>query len=169
MFPLTRTYTDETADNLPGPGRGLDNLYQFLGQKLERGLGVVADKAGFGPAAAGRRVEKAALVAQYRRRSNGLLEKLKLEAAKRDVRQGCKALIKYSQWVSNVLNAFLLFFVCHHLIPFRSSKVSSPVDATVCTVNYSRSQNYPLLPHQYTLHRSRKHEEDILDYLSPTA
>ena len=28
--------TNATADNIPGPGRLLDNLYQFLGRRLER-------------------------------------------------------------------------------------------------------------------------------------
>lgn len=47
FIPLSRTYTDETMDNRPGAGRALDNVYQYLGRKLERGLGNLAEWAGF--------------------------------------------------------------------------------------------------------------------------
>lgn len=43
--------TNSTVSNLPGPGRVLGNLYSFAGQHLERRLGNVAQKAGFGPEA----------------------------------------------------------------------------------------------------------------------
>ena len=43
--------TNETADNIPGPGRILGNLYRLLGQKLEEGLGSLAGKFGHGPRA----------------------------------------------------------------------------------------------------------------------
>ena len=121
--PTCHACTEETRDNLPGPGRALDNLYQFLGRKLERWLGVIADKAGFGPAA-GRRVEKAMKViydwdrAEIWRKCGLSIPvhwaKLRfehVEVAKREVRQGCKALTKYSQCVSNVTNASLFFYV----------------------------------------------------------
>lgn len=40
-----------TISNNIGPGRVLGNLYSYAGQNLERALGQVAHKAGFGPAA----------------------------------------------------------------------------------------------------------------------
>ena len=36
--------TNATADNLPGPGRNLGNLYSFLGQPLERHINKIAWK-----------------------------------------------------------------------------------------------------------------------------
>ena len=45
-----------TASNRPGPGRLLDKIYQSNGRDLEKTLGKLADKAGFGPAAVERRV-----------------------------------------------------------------------------------------------------------------
>ena len=42
-------------DDKPGTGRGIDKVYQFLGGHLERRVGIVMDRLGFGPAAAERR------------------------------------------------------------------------------------------------------------------
>lgn len=41
--------SNETADNLPGPGRILGNVYVSLGRRLERGVARVAGRMGFGP------------------------------------------------------------------------------------------------------------------------
>lgn len=43
--------TNSTASNLPGPGRVLGNFYSSTGKRLERTLGDLAHKAGFGPEA----------------------------------------------------------------------------------------------------------------------
>lgn len=43
--------TNATAPNLPGTGRVLGNLYESSGKRLERALGDIARKAGFGPEA----------------------------------------------------------------------------------------------------------------------
>lgn len=43
--------TNSTASNLPGPGRVLGNFYRVTGRRLERTLGDLAHKAGFGPEA----------------------------------------------------------------------------------------------------------------------
>jgi hypothetical protein len=47
-----------TMDNQPGAGRGLDQLFQFLGLRLERHMAVVLDRLGHGPAAVERRALK---------------------------------------------------------------------------------------------------------------
>lgn len=39
--------TNDTASNLPGPGRTLDRFYQYAGRKLERAIGQIAHRAGF--------------------------------------------------------------------------------------------------------------------------
>ena len=41
--------TNDTASNLPGPGRLLGNVYSYAGRRLERAVGIVAHKSGFGP------------------------------------------------------------------------------------------------------------------------
>lgn len=41
--------TNATCSDNPGPGRVLDNLFQFLGRKLELAVGKLAHKAGYGP------------------------------------------------------------------------------------------------------------------------
>lgn len=39
--------TNDTASDLPGPGRTLDRLYQFAGRKLERAIGQIAHRVGY--------------------------------------------------------------------------------------------------------------------------
>ena len=41
--------TNDTASNLPGPGRLLGNAYSYAGRRLERAVGAVVHKAGLGP------------------------------------------------------------------------------------------------------------------------
>lgn len=43
--------TNSTASNLVGPGRVLGNFYSVTGRRLERALGGIAHRAGFGPEA----------------------------------------------------------------------------------------------------------------------
>ena len=50
--------TNDTASNLPGPGRLLGNAYSYAGRRLERAVGVVAHKAGFGPNAVYQRIQE---------------------------------------------------------------------------------------------------------------
>lgn len=50
--------TNETADNLPGPGRILGNIYVALGRRLENGIGLAAGKMGIGPRAIALKIRK---------------------------------------------------------------------------------------------------------------
>lgn len=50
--------TNDTASNLPGPGRVLGNVYSSAGRRLERAVGVVAHKAGFGPNATYKKIQE---------------------------------------------------------------------------------------------------------------
>jgi hypothetical protein len=43
--------TNVTEDDRPGPGRALDNLFQFAGRKLEELLNMIAVRMGAGPVA----------------------------------------------------------------------------------------------------------------------
>lgn len=45
------TSSNQTGSNNPGPGRQLGRLYMYFGRGIERQLGNLADRIGFGPAA----------------------------------------------------------------------------------------------------------------------
>ncbi|KAH8113631.1 hypothetical protein DFH11DRAFT_1544859 [Phellopilus nigrolimitatus] len=48
--------SNATADNLPGPGRLLGNLFMFLGRRLEAVASRFAEKRGYGPEASRKRL-----------------------------------------------------------------------------------------------------------------
>lgn len=48
---LTKASTTETASNLIGPGRIIGKIYSYYGRRIERGMGRLADRLGFGPRA----------------------------------------------------------------------------------------------------------------------
>ncbi|KAH8113633.1 hypothetical protein DFH11DRAFT_1510213, partial [Phellopilus nigrolimitatus] len=48
--------TNATADDLPGPGRLLGNLYMFFGRRLEAAASRFAEKRGYGPDASRKRL-----------------------------------------------------------------------------------------------------------------
>ena len=50
--------SNATADNLPGPGRLLGNLYARLGVRLENGIGRVAILLGRGPEATSLKIQR---------------------------------------------------------------------------------------------------------------
>ncbi|KAH8113656.1 hypothetical protein DFH11DRAFT_1510063 [Phellopilus nigrolimitatus] len=50
--------TNATADNLPGPGRTLGNIFMFLGRRLEAAANRFMEKRGYGPEASRKRLEK---------------------------------------------------------------------------------------------------------------
>lgn len=50
--------SNETADDLPGPGRTLGKLYSFIGTKIERGLGRAAERIRYGPRATALKILK---------------------------------------------------------------------------------------------------------------
>ena len=97
-------------DDLPGAGRGLDNIYQFLGACLDRFLGVVADKLGYGPAAEERNaqsaISKLSTVCEYRIKV--VRGKIVVQASEVDIlrqeeriKKSCKKLAKHLRFVNN--------------------------------------------------------------------
>ncbi|KAI5116344.1 hypothetical protein M0805_005819 [Coniferiporia weirii] len=50
--------SNETADNILGPGRILGNVLSSSGRRLERRLGIIADNLGFGPRATAVRIQR---------------------------------------------------------------------------------------------------------------
>ena len=107
------TDSEATEANLPGPGRALDNLFRFSGEHVERRLGKLADRMGFGPAAMERRLIRAAeciaLQGAYQVGKDGrsrfitFTDERKVKAGK-EVRRSCKLLVQYLQYV--VVNSF---------------------------------------------------------------
>jgi hypothetical protein len=98
-----------TMDNLPGPGRGLDQLFQYLGRRFDRSLAIGMDKLGFGPAATERRalksIKRLPQSGVYRikvvRGMNKIIVPSPSEIARREmeVRKCCKKLAKYLRFV----------------------------------------------------------------------
>ena len=95
-------------DDLPGAGRGLDNIYQFLGARLDRFLGVVADNLGYGPAAEERNAQSAiSRLSAYRKLSTKVARgKLVVQISEADIlrqeerfRKSCKKLAKHLRFV----------------------------------------------------------------------
>ena len=105
--------TEATADNLPGPGRALDKLYQIAGRKLERLLATIADRIGFGPAAAQRGILRALRTLRpegyyiglrsgsyiWRHATNSQKKK-----AEKDLSRGYKKLIRYARYVPDLID-----------------------------------------------------------------
>ena len=103
--------TNATEDNRVGLGRGLDNLFQAGGRKLERLLGATADRMGYGPAA----TEKRIVVVMYRLRESGYFVERKSRAEEwrrytmndkqrmdKEIVLRCKRLMKYLKYVHSV-------------------------------------------------------------------
>lgn len=94
--------TNATADNVPGPGRVLDLAYQRGGRILEFHLSRVANRAGFGPDAVVRRIEKqsSSAVIRHGRRSgvfNDQLLDLDELADSEQIEEACRRLLGYVQ------------------------------------------------------------------------
>ena len=51
--------TNYTMSNLVGAGRVLGNFYSFAGRRLERTVGTIAHRAGFGPSATYEKIRQA--------------------------------------------------------------------------------------------------------------
>lgn len=76
--------SNETADDLPGLGRVLGNLYTSVGRKLENGLGNVAVRMGRGPNATALKIQRI------------LGDKsLRSIARRKKLRKKCKSLARY--------------------------------------------------------------------------
>jgi hypothetical protein len=98
--------TEATESDLPGPGRGLDKLYQFAGRKLERTIGEMADGLGFGPAAAERKLLHAGEVLRYagyvktrkgRKKWKTSTEQRKARASN-ETQRYCQLVVKYLRY-----------------------------------------------------------------------
>jgi hypothetical protein len=96
---------DETKDNLPGAGRGLDQLYQLSGRAIERWISSLADKLGFGPAAAERLIlrgihevhSEGCVRAVKRKRNRCILESWRIRTAAKKISSGSQKLVKYAR------------------------------------------------------------------------
>ena len=75
--------SNETEDDIPGAGRVLGKLYNFLGQKVESGLSGAAEQMGYGPNAIALRIQR-------------IQENQGLDLRRRrKLRSNCKRLVRY--------------------------------------------------------------------------
>ncbi|KAI5120946.1 hypothetical protein M0805_001651 [Coniferiporia weirii] len=84
--------TNATADNLPGPGRIIGNIYGRLGGRLEVQLGRVAEKMGRGPRATAIRIQARRKVIASVSPSKLLTIKAENERLEKD----CKRMLMYA-------------------------------------------------------------------------
>lgn len=112
--------TNATLDDLPGPGRGLDKLYQRVGRRIELTANLYADRLGFGPSA----VERSILAA-FEQMSNASSHASKpwqtpasrrsltaqIKKSNKDAHRQFGRLIKHMMYVRRLLSLFfkLLF------------------------------------------------------------
>lgn len=84
--------TNYTMSNLPGTGRILDKLYRAGGRKVERCLGRLAQRAGYGPDAVSLRIRQIARDLSY---SSGTgRQSTKVQKALSEL---CRRLLHYAQ------------------------------------------------------------------------
>jgi hypothetical protein len=104
------TSSTATIDNKAGAGRGLDQLFQYLGGHLERRTAVVLDRLGFGPAAVERRAlriieelrSKIKHVKQWRKRGRGVLRVTtasEMKQLQKELDKCCMLLVNHLQFV----------------------------------------------------------------------
>lgn len=89
--------SNATESDLPGSGRTLGKVYDFLGKRLERALGALAERKGLGPQRIAERIYK---------RDNKLSAKYKLYSVKiygteelNDQTKDFKKLLKYTRYI----------------------------------------------------------------------
>lgn len=78
--------SDETADDLPGPGRMLGKLYSHAGRFVVKGLSVVAERRGYGPTVTALRIRD-------------IFEDELLPKRRKFLRKSCKDLVRYMRFV----------------------------------------------------------------------
>ncbi|THH07967.1 hypothetical protein EW145_g3035 [Phellinidium pouzarii] len=83
--------TNATADNLPGPGRILGNIYGFLGVRLERQLGRLADKMGYGPRATAIRIQRRRGII-----NSASFSAYRIKVENKKLEEDCKRMLKYA-------------------------------------------------------------------------
>ena len=125
-YMLRRVYTEDTVSDLPGPGRGIDKVYQVLGRALERWANHTADRLGFGPAAAvrtilkgfeGDRVSRTICgtgVGDTRLRpaKKGLVNIHKENKRVKNTSRGCAKLVRYTRCVSFCAVSVVMRLTC---------------------------------------------------------
>ncbi|KLO12981.1 hypothetical protein SCHPADRAFT_387797 [Schizopora paradoxa] len=86
--------TNAIGENLPGPGRNLGRLYDWLGQKFENILGKILFRAGYGPTNISRKIKI------IRNPKWEEMESLAAELRDSDLRKlcrHCRKLVRYSR------------------------------------------------------------------------
>ncbi|KAI5116346.1 hypothetical protein M0805_005821 [Coniferiporia weirii] len=82
-----------TVDNLPGAGRILGNVYSFTGRRLEKQLGSIAERLGYGPRATAFRIQRRRKAIDTYPELPPLPRSFKTESKK--IEKDCRRLLKY--------------------------------------------------------------------------
>ena len=108
---ISTSSSSATADNRPGPGRGLDKLLQYLGHRLECFLGGALDKFGYGPAAEERTalsaISELATDRMYRveivrgKMVVQLINKAEVTRIERRIKRSCQKLAKHLRFANH--------------------------------------------------------------------
>lgn len=97
------TSSNITADNLPGPGRILGNIYRNLGKRLEGYLNSFAESRGSGPRAVALRIRERDSPRELRFRH--ILHKLPVtytrDSEEAEQRKDIKKLVQYAKCADN--------------------------------------------------------------------
>lgn len=83
--------SNETVDNIPGPGRNLGNVYLYFGRKLETLLNAMAKSRGAGPVNVRRRIVDLTPYIYYRKPGQE-------ERVRARVKRELKRLIAYTKY-----------------------------------------------------------------------
>ncbi|KAH8113654.1 hypothetical protein DFH11DRAFT_314318 [Phellopilus nigrolimitatus] len=122
--------TTATADDLPGPGRLLGNLYMFLGRRLETAASRFMEKRGYGPEASRKRL--AMMCYRFPNDLNYPITPIQGTVEFKQSRKEVKRLLEYakSKYASNqelALEAILDLAIHDHvrqtLIEFNAAKI----------------------------------------------
>lgn len=119
IFPLSRTdtsssvSTNATASNLPGPGRTVGLLLDWLGAHVEKCMNLWADQSGLGPNAVAqeiRRLRRHDETSVVERHAGSVVQLLGVsERDEKTVRKLCKKLLKYARYVLRICFLRLIF------------------------------------------------------------
>lgn len=133
--------TNHTESDLPGPGRIVGNFYSKAGKTIEKRLGNLARKTGYGPKGTRYQIER--LLEDCHINLAGMvvawvlplpaIEKYVLSLSPDEIKgrlvKSCKKLVIYTQLSSSVLMSVLLQFLIAYDTRNRSSTISIRIQA----------------------------------------
>ena len=104
MVSISTESRNETASDIPGPGRLLGEVYGKLGRKLQTVLNFAARSTGRWPAPRANEIERLARTLEYKKLCHMYYQcppcpKVVVKKLEKKLEKGCKALVKYTRCV----------------------------------------------------------------------